>query len=47
MKVIGRTGSRGQVRTARAHRLAAAARVAPALAHDKSLPAVFRPRCAT
>ena len=29
MKVIGRTGSRGQVRTARTHRLAAAARVVP------------------
>lgn len=40
MKVIGRTGSRGQVRTARAHRLAAAARVAPGTRARQ----IFRPR---
>ena len=40
MKVIGRTGSRGQVRTARTHRLAAAARVAPGTRARQ----IFRPR---
>ena len=40
MKGIGRTGSRGQVRTARTHRLAAAARVAPGTRARQ----IFRPR---
>ena len=40
MIVICRTGSRGQVRTARTHRLAAAARVAPGTRARQ----IFRPR---